>query len=126
MKRIPSWSAVAGALIVALSVMSLTPTSNAQPYGYYNGGGYGPRYEGYSAYGPGPYVYASPPGYYYSAYGPIGYQGYGAGPYGYGSPRVYTRNYRPYRPYDTRYDDPNYYPNGLRSYNEIYQSRLRF
>ena len=40
MKRIPSWSAVAGALIVALSVMSLTPTSNAQPYGYYNGGGY--------------------------------------------------------------------------------------
>ena len=114
MKRITRWSALASVLIATLF---LAPTSNAQPYGYYYGGAYGPRNEGYSVYGQGPYVYGSPTGYSYPTYGGNGYLGYGAGPYGYGSPRVYARNYslpaypqyRAYTPYGaySRYGPDN-------------------
>jgi hypothetical protein len=115
--------------------MFLTPTSNAQPYGYAGGGyppGYGP--EGYSVYGQGPYVYRPPAGYSYPVYGGY-YQGYGAGPYGYGSPRLYPRlsysAYRAYSPYNMSlysrpYDDPHYAPYGLRSRNAYYQSRYGY
>lgn len=129
MKRIPKLPALAGAIVAAVCLTSLTPTSNAQPYGYY-GGGYGPGYEGYPVYGQGPYAYGSPTGYTYPTYGGYGYQGYGAGPYGYGSPGVYARtySYRAYRPYRaySPYDDPHYAPFGLQSHNAYYQSRHGF
>jgi hypothetical protein len=122
MKRISRWSALAGAVIAALFLMSFMPISNAQPYGIYAGGGYGPGYGGYSAYGQGPYAYGSRAGFYYPAYRPSAYQGYGAGRYGYGAPPI--RGYSPYRAYSpynmslygSPYDNPYFYPYGLRTY----------
>jgi hypothetical protein len=131
MKRIPRWSALAGAVIAALSLLSLTATSNAQPDGYDYGGGYGPGYGGYPIYGQGPYVYGSPAAYPYPAYGGYRYEAYGAGPYGYDyrsyAPRGYARtysNYRTYSPYRaySPYDDPHYAPFGYQSHSLYYRS----
>ena len=131
MKRIPRLPALAGVIVAAACLMSLTPTSNAQPYGYY-GGGYGPGYEGYSVYGQGPYAYGSPTGYSYPADGQYRYRGYGSGPYGYASPRVYARdyNYRAYSPYNMSlyrpYSDPYYTPFGYQSHSAYYQTHHGF
>lgn len=122
MKRISRWSALAGAVIAALFLMSFTPISDAQPYGIYPGGGYGPAYGGYSVYGQGPYAYGSQAGFYYPAYAPSVYQGYGAGRYGYvAPPRGPYSAYRAYSPYNMSlyrdpYDNPYFYPYGLRTY----------
>jgi len=135
MKRISRRSALAGPVIAALFLMSFTPISDAQPYGIYSGGGYGPAYRAYSAYGQGPYAYGSQAGFYYPAYAPSVYQGYGAGPYGYGSTRLYPGRsysaYRAYSPYNmslygSAYDNPYFYPYGLQTYNQIYQSHHHY
>jgi hypothetical protein len=104
MKRI-SKLAAAGAVVAAVSLVSLTPTSSrtaqAGPIvdflsgGYY--GGYGPGYGGYSGYGYSPYGYRTSPGYAYPSGGGYGY----AAPYN-GTPGTvyyahpYRRVYNPY------------------------------
>ena len=131
MKRIPRISAIAGAMVAAVALVGLAPTSHSDAQagpivdflsgGYY--GGYGPVYGGYSGYGYSPYgygytytaprVYVSPPvrGYVYP--------GYGAGPYGYGSPGGYV--YRPYgyRAYNP-YGGPVYGPYSNPGYGRHY------
>jgi hypothetical protein len=102
-------SALTGAIALAVSLVSLTSTSQSAAQagplfnilngGGYYGGGYGPGYGTYSPYGYGPYGYGSTPGYTYPAYGGgYSYPGYNSGPYGYG----YTQTYRPtvYTPYN--------------------------
>ena len=130
MKRIPRWSWLTGVAVAALSLMCLTPATYAQPNGYYYSGGNVPGYGGYPIYGQGPYVYRTPPGYYYPANGGYVYQGYGAGPYGSASGYARTHYFGAYSPYnrvlESPYDNPNYYPLGLRSYNEIYRSHHGF
>ena len=48
MNRILRLPALAGAIVAAVCLVSLTPNSDAGPYGYYRGG-YGPGYGAYSA-----------------------------------------------------------------------------
>jgi hypothetical protein len=71
-------STLAGALVAAALLASLAPVAlreaNAGPLyrafngGYYYSGGYAPGYGGYSAYGSGPYGYATPRGYVYPSF----------------------------------------------------------
>lgn len=98
MKRILRLSAIAGALVAAFCLTSLTPVSQSTAYGYgtitigpggvsyYNG--YGQGY--YGGYGQG---YGQP---YRDGYGNDGYSVYGYGPYGYGTPDVYVYGNRTY------------------------------
>ena len=104
MQRFLRFSALAGTVVAAVSLVNFTPASqsiaNAGPIidflsgGYY--GGYSPGYGGYSTYGYSPYGYRTAPGYVYPS------NGYGyAAPYS-GTPgTVYYGNaYRPaYNPY---------------------------
>lgn len=111
MKRILRLSTLAGAMAAAALLTTLAPVAqreaNAGPY--YYGGGYAPRYGGYSGYGYGPYgnlgyTYVAPRAYVYPSVG-YGYvypsQTYN-GLFGvnYGNSGYYPQAYRPaYNPY---------------------------
>jgi hypothetical protein len=120
MKRILRLSTLACALVATAWLASLAPVAqreaNAGPYGpYYYGGGYAPRFGGYSGYS----------GYGYS---PYGYGGYSYGPatgYVYPSVGDYSHGYGPQYPSQTynglfgvRYGNSGYYGQAYRpAYN---------